>query len=320
MPNTKKNSDFKDIAHDENLIDEIIKMSNYNFDRLPMLEIIAERLATSLSSAIPQLSKSTCDVSLTKLDYLPMHQAISDFPSQAFYCVGESASLDGQLLLALEVSTVLTTMDLCFGDISDDGTDDSDREITAIEKSFSQRLLGLVLAELQNGLEFVGGTDLNIVKLTTDSDDVVVTQLANLCIRMVFEVIQVGKTGTIQIVIPYEMLDPLRSKLGRIHFGEQNDESNSTWQVSITGQIERAEIEVEVELTTIALSIQHAMNWQVGDKLDLGIKDDHEATVRLDGRRAFTAELGQRTAGNVALKITNIIQEGPEKNEHFDHH
>ncbi|MCP3877401.1 MAG: flagellar motor switch protein FliM, partial [Sulfitobacter sp.] len=58
------------------LIDEIIRMSDFTFDRLPMLDIIGDRMVENLSVALPDLMRAMCEASLASLDYIPMGKVI----------------------------------------------------------------------------------------------------------------------------------------------------------------------------------------------------------------------------------------------------
>ena len=48
------------------VIDEIIRMSDFNFDRLPMLDIIGERLADALTAVLPDVTGVIVEASLNR--------------------------------------------------------------------------------------------------------------------------------------------------------------------------------------------------------------------------------------------------------------
>lgn len=291
----------------ENLIDEIIRMSDFSFERMPMLEIIGERMASTLSEVMSELSGSTCETKLSQIDYVAMWQALENMPEPGFFAVCGEKDLDGQFLLAMNAPLVLTTMELMLGGKPSSSEAVPTRRPTAIERRFSSRIAEVVLSELQTsfGIAVEVEFELNSTKIEIEAP--VVTQPANLCVRMQFSLVQAGQVGDLQVVIPYEMLEPIRPKLNRVHFGERNDESSHTWQIALTEQIERANVELEAELTQITLPLHEIMNWRTGDRINLWIDENHGATVIFNGRRTFTAELGKRQSGNTAIKITQEI-------------
>jgi len=292
----------------ENLIDEIIRMADYAFERLPMLEIIAERAAQTLSDSFPTLSGALCEATFTSLDYIPMLQAIEEMPEAAFFAVCDGAPFEGRFLLALDSALVLTTMELMLGGSPSNDEAESTGGFTAIERRFSATLVDVVLAGLQTGFDIVADVALGMSTPTTDLEPTPVTQSANLCVRLNFNLVQAGQNGSLQVVLPYEMFGPLHAKLGHIYYGERSDAGNQAWRRLLVEQIERANVEVETELTTIKMSLNEIMRWKSGDQFNLWIDSSHEATVILNGRRSFFAELGKRQSGNTAIKITHKIE------------
>ena len=57
---------------EESLVDEIIRLSDFTFDRLPMLDIIGARLVENLSAALP------CPHSETRLFVKPQPRLLSE--------------------------------------------------------------------------------------------------------------------------------------------------------------------------------------------------------------------------------------------------
>ena len=72
------------------LIDEIIRMSDFSFERLPMLDIIGSRMADVWPAALSDLTRSVCEAALTNLEYLPLGQAIESFPDPILVAVAAS--------------------------------------------------------------------------------------------------------------------------------------------------------------------------------------------------------------------------------------
>ena len=294
-------------AQSGKVIDEIIRMSDFSFERLPMLDIIGERLADSISLVIPELTGVLCEASLNSLDYLPMAQASEALNMPSLLGVVAAQNLDGEVLIAMDATFALTAMELMLG-----GTPKGDMErqsdtFTGIEKGFGARLADAIAQELRRCLTMVGDVDLELDRVETDPDSAAVTQPANLCVRMRIAVGLAGRTGTIDVVIPYDALEPIRPKLGKIHFGEPNEDGNP-WKDQLSGQIERSTVELEAVLTDVALPIQQVMNWKPGATINLWIEEDHAATVICAETEMFKAVMGKRNNGNTAIRITEQIE------------
>lgn len=298
-------------AQSGNLIDEIIRMSDFSFERLPMLDIIGERLADAISVGMPELTGALCEASLNQLDYLPMAQATEGLPMPALLGVVVPANLDGEVLIAMDAPFSLTAMELMLGGHPKGDFERQSETFTGIEKSFGRRLANLISNELQRGLSMVGEVDLELDRIETDPDQAAITQPANLCVRMRIAAVMAGRNGTIDVIIPYDALEPIRPKLGKIHFGEPSDDGNP-WAEQLGGQIEKSTVELEAVLTNVQLPISQILNWKPGDTVNLWIEEDHEATVVCAEEEMFKALMGKRNNGNTAIRITEQISQDEE--------
>lgn len=82
------------------LVDEIIRQSDFTFDRLPMLDIIGARLVENLAEAFSDLTRTSCEASMVSLDYITMDQVAADVPIPVLMAVGIGKPFDGEILIA----------------------------------------------------------------------------------------------------------------------------------------------------------------------------------------------------------------------------
>jgi flagellar motor switch protein FliM len=307
-------------AQAETLIDEIIRMSEYSFERMPMLELIGERVASLLSESIAGISGSTCEASFLKLDYIAMWQALEAVPEPGFFMVCDDNLLEGTFLMAMDVPLVLTTMELMLGGNASAVDPNNTAPPTAIERRFSTRIAEVALSELRAGFRIAVEVDFELAGEAINNEAVAVTQPASLCVRLQFSLVQAGQVGNLQVIIPYTMLDPVRPKLRQVHFGERTDEANNVWQHSLSEQIERANVEVEAEFTRVCLSLNDILEWKTGDIFNLWVDENHEAKIIFNGKQSFNASLGKRQSGNSAVKITQVLKTEQEQNDDQDTH
>ncbi len=292
------------------LIDEIIKMSDFSFERLPMLDIIGERLADSLSVTLPDLTGVICEATLSHLDYLPMAQAVDGFPSLALMGVAEARSLDGGVLLVMDAQLVLTTLELALGG-SAKGAPTEATEFTAIERGFGSRLATVILGELSHAFSVIGDVQFAHDRIETDAESASITQPASLCVRMQLALLMAGRIGQLQVILPYDALEPIRARLGKIHFGERSDEGNP-WRNLLATQIENATVELEAVFAEVELPIQQVMAWKPGDTVPLWVEETHETTVFCAETPMYRAATGKRNNGNTAIRITEMLESEEE--------
>ena len=297
-----------------NLIDEIIRLSDFTFDRLPMLDIIGERLVENLSVSLPDLTRAICEASLMSLDYVPMGQIIDTLPSPVLLAISTGVPFEGEILLVIDRTLLLTATELMLGGSAKQIKEDETGEFTAIELGFGERVAAAILAELQRALSVVGSAELLLDRVETDPDSAAIVKNASLCARMKFSVAMAGHVGILDVVIPYDALEPIRPALSKIYFGNRGEDQR-TWHDLISGQIERAHMDLEVVLAEEAIPIQKIMSWQPGDTIDFGIEEGEQATVVGADEPMFKVSLGKRNNGFVAVQITEKISNKEEQEE-----
>jgi flagellar motor switch protein FliM len=123
-----------------------------------------------------------------------------------------------------------------------------------------------------------------------------------------------GQTGVLDVVIPYDALEPIRPDLSKIYFGDRG-EGQSSWHDLIGGQIERAQMDLEVVLAEETIAIQKIMAWQPGDTINFGIEEGQDATMTCADAPMFKVSIGKRNNGFVAVQITEELSTRKEPEE-----
>lgn len=288
------------------LIDEMIRMSDFSFVRLPMLDIVGGRFAGFLPVVLSDLTNCMCEVSLNQLDYLPLGQAAAAFPDPTEIAVCASPLLDGDFLVVMDAPLIFACLETSLGGQLSGREVDTGERFTAIEHGFAKRLARLILGELRQSFAVIGDISPSLERLETEAESAAVTQPANLCIRLEFGL----KVGTqlcrLLIVMPYDALEPIRPQLSKVHFGERGDDENP-WQSVLTRQIETATVELEVVLSQFSMPMREIMSFKPGDRIELSAREDSESAILCSGTPLFHCVTGTRKNGAAAVRITEEI-------------
>jgi flagellar motor switch protein FliM len=302
-----------------NLIDEIIRLSDFSFERMPMLDIIGERLAENIAVAVPDLVRVNSEASLSALDYTPLAQVMESLPSPAIYAVCGGEPLEGEFLLVMDSTMLMAGLELMLGGEAKQLVPRETGDFTAIERGFGEKLAKLILEELERSFSVVTDSRFDLSAIETEIDALNVAQPASLCVRMKISVAMAGHTGEMDVILPYDALEPIRGVLGKIHFGERND-GGSVWRDQLSSQIERAHLELEAVFAEIEVPIQTIMDWSKGTTIDLFVEDGHEATITCANVPMFRAVLGKRNNGAAALQITEELEHEEEAENGRNNH
>ena len=107
------------------------------------------------------------------------------------------------------------------------------------------------------------------------------------------------------MVIPYVALKPVRDVLrSRVQTGDGNEESDKVWRVQLDDAVRDAELEIQILLGKMSMSLQALKTMQPGDVLPF--KKPESARAMIEDMPVFEVEVGAM-GSQVAVKITEAI-------------
>jgi flagellar motor switch protein FliM len=111
--------------------------------------------------------------------------------------------------------------------------------------------------------------------------------------------------GFIDMVIPYVALKPVRDLLrSRVQTGDGNEESDKVWHSQLTDAVRDAELEIQILLGKLSLSLQQLQTMQPGDVLPF--KKSESARALIEDMPVYDVEVGA-LGSQVAVKIVQAI-------------
>ncbi len=111
--------------------------------------------------------------------------------------------------------------------------------------------------------------------------------------------------GFIDMVIPYVALKPVRDVLrSRVQTGDGNEESDKVWRSQLADAVRDAELEIQILLGKLSLSLHQLQTMQPGDVLPFKKADSARAMIQ--DMPVYEVEVGA-LGSQVAVKITHAI-------------
>ncbi len=112
-------------------------------------------------------------------------------------------------------------------------------------------------------------------------------------------------SGFIDMVIPYVALKPVRDLLrSRVQTGDGNEESDKVWRSQLTDAVNDADLEIQILLGKLQLSLQQLQTMQAGDVLPF--KKPESARALIEDMPVYDVEVGAM-GSQVAVKIIQAI-------------
>lgn len=289
--------------------EEIIAQALVSFDRLPMLDVILERFATSVSGALGSHAGANTSTALTGLTYLPYAASLAHLPDPCLLAIAGVDGSGGGLAVAMDAGFLYAALEMMMGGRSGTAPAGERRSFTSIERRLGHRLAEVVLTDLSTSFSQVADIGFAVTRMETSAQLAAIGEAGSPCILAELDVTLNDRPGRLAVLLPLATLDPVRHLLKRVFFGEKLGTDHS-WRDHLTDRITASNVTLTSILHQLSMPLTDVLAWTAGTTLDLRIDADHEATVHCAGVPVFRGSMGRRKNGSVALRITQDLTDG----------
>ncbi len=297
-----------DITLNENSgIRAIIDSAMVSYERLPMLEIVFDRLVRLMTTSLRNFTSDNVEVSLDRITSVRFGDYLNSIPLPAILSVFKAEEWDNFGLFTVDSSLIYSIIDVLLGGrrgqtaIRIEG-----RPYTTIEVSLVKRMVELVLADAEQAFRPLSPVKFNIDRLETNPRFAAISRPANAAILVRLRIDMEDRGGTIELLLPYATIEPIRDVLLQMFMGEKFGR-DPIWEGHLATEIGQAEIGVDAVLYEAMLPLSQLMSLKVGDTLTLDLKADALVTVRCGDVTLTEGRMG-RMGDRVAVRVTKPLR------------
>ena len=268
--------------NDNSGIRAIIDSAMVSYERLPMLEIIFDRLVRLMTTCLRNFTSDNVEVSLDRITSVRFGDYLNSIPLPAILGVFKAEEWDNFGLITVNSNLIYSIIDVLLGGrrgqtaIRIEG-----RPYTTIETNLVKRMIEVVLADAELAFKPLSPVKFNIDRLETNPRFAAISRPANAAILVRLRIDMEDRGGTIELLLPYATIEPIRDVLLQMFMGEKFGR-DPTWEGHLATEIGQAEIAVDAVLY----------------EAQLPLRADHEAR----SRRHADARAQIRRAGDRALR------------------
>jgi flagellar motor switch protein FliM len=285
----------------------IIDSAMVSYERLPMLEIVFDRLVRLMTTSLRNFTSDNVEVSLDGITSVRFGDYLNSIPLPAILAVFKAEEWDNFGLFTVDSSLIYSIIDVLLGGrrgqtaIRIEG-----RPYTTIETSLVKRMVEVVLADAELAFKPLSPVKFNIDRLETNPRFAAISRPANAAILVRLRIDMEDRGGTIELLLPYATIEPIRDVLLQMFMGEKFGR-DQIWEGHLATEIGQAEIAVEAVLYEAELPLKRLMTLNVGDTLTLELKPDALVTVRC-GDVALTEGRMGRVGDRVAVRVAKPLR------------
>jgi flagellar motor switch protein FliM len=293
----------------------IIERAKFSYARLPMLEVVFDRFALSLSQVLKTYLGAMTEVTLEKVDYLSCNDAVEGLPDPALVAVTEAQGWAGPMAVVVEPALLFAVIEITFGGRTVPGTPRNPRSFTAIEKRIGERLCEVTLEDLVRAFSKVSPTDFTISHLETNPRALLLGPPTSACVRMVMQIEAEERSGRMIFVLPNASFEPVNHVLGAAFTGGQLG-GDTGWRNKMTGMLGQTSVTLNALMGETRVPLRDVLAWVPGTVLDFGMQEEDPVTITCAEMPVAHAEVGRRKNGRMALKFTEKLYVDEELAEH----
>src|SRR5450631_2621037 len=292
---------------DNSGIRAIIDSAMVSYERLPMLEIVFDRLVRLMTTSLRNFTSDNVEVSLDRITSVRFGDYLNSIPLPAVLAVFKAEEWDNFGLFTVDSSLIYSMIDVLLGGrrgqsvIRIEG-----RPYTTIETSLVKRMVEIVLADAELAFKPLSPVRFNIDRLETNPRFAAISRPANAAILVRLRIDMEDRGGNIELLLPYATIEPIRDVLLQMFMGEKFGR-DSTWEGHLATEIGQAEISVDAVLYEARLPLRKMMNLSVGHTLTLDLKPDALVSVRCGDITLTEGRMG-KVGDRVAVRVAKALR------------
>ncbi|SEP06774.1 flagellar motor switch protein FliM [Rhodopseudomonas pseudopalustris] len=293
---------------DENSgIRAIIDSAMVSYERLPMLEIVFDRLVRLMTTSLRNFTSDNVEVSLDRITSVRFGDYMNSIPLPAVLCVFKAEEWQNFGLATVDSSLIYSMIDVLLGGRRGQAALRIEgRPYTTIETNLVKRLLQVVLADAEQAFRPLSPVAFSIDRLETNPRFAAISRPANAAILVRLHIDMEDRGGNIELLLPYATIEPIRGVLMQMFMGEKFGR-DQVWEGHLATEVVQAEISVDAVLYEAEVPLKQLMALQVGDTLPLDLRADALVAVRCGSVTLTEGRMG-RVGDRVAIRVTKPLR------------
>jgi flagellar motor switch protein FliM len=289
-------------------IQAIINSALVSYERLPLLEIVFDRLVRVLTTSLRNFTSDNVEVSLDNISSVRFGDYLNSIPLPAILAVFRAEQLDNYGLLTVDSSLIYSIVDVLLGGRRGTAAMRVEgRPYTTIERMLVKRLLELVLQDLGIAFDPVSKVDFTLDRLEINPRFAAIARPANAALLVKLRVDMEDRGGRVELLLPYATLEPIRELLLQMFMGEKFGR-DSIWEGHLATELWRTNVEVEAVLDELPMTLQDVMNLEIGQTLLLNVGPEARIELRCGGVGLLSGRMG-RIGHQVAVRVENQLRD-----------
>lgn len=288
------NDEEEDYRPQKNGVRAILNSSMVSYERLPMLEIVFDRLIRLMATSLRNFTQDNVEVSLDSIESMRFGEYIDSLTLPTLLNVFKAEEWDNYGLMSLDSSLIYSMVDVLLGGRRGTAAMRIEgRPYTTIELNIVKEMIQLILADLSTAFDPITSVNFAFDRLETNPRFATISRLSNAVIVAHLRVDMEDRGGKIDLMIPYATLEPVRELLLQMFMGERFGR-DTIWENHLMSQLWETEVEVSALLSETTIKLGEMSAWEKGSFLPLDIPTHQKVTIVCGDVPLITGDMGRK--------------------------
>jgi flagellar motor switch protein FliM len=281
---------------------QIVGAGFVSYERLPMLEIVFDRLVRVLSTSLRNLTNDNVEISIEKIMSLRFGDYMNAIPMPAMLTVFQACEWDNYGVMVADSALIYAIVDVLLGGRGGAAPEGMEgRAYTLIERGLVERVAGQVLADLSVAFEPICKIHFRLDRTEINPRFAAISRPSNAAMLVRLRLDMEGRGGCIEIVLPFATLEPVRDLLLQQFMGERLGRDN-IWEAHLAEDLRETSIELDAVLGEQSMTLADMLDLKVGSQIVFATSAEDPIQLRCGWMPMFTGRTGNRR-GHIAVQI-----------------
>src|SRR5882757_9191426 len=302
-----------DQVQDKSGVRAIINSALVSYERLPMLEIVFDRLVRLMTTSLRNFTSDNVEVSLDSITSIRFGDYLNSIPLPAILAVFHAEELDNYGLFTVDSNLIYSIVDVLLGGRRGSSAMRIEgRPYTTIERTLVQRMIEVIMQDMCAAFEPLAPVNFSLDRLETNPRFAAIARPANAAILVKLRIDMEDRGGRTELLLPYATLEPIR-KLLLQQFMREKFGRDSIWESHLATELWATRVEIDAILDEQTMPLNKMMNLEVGQTIMLNAGPESPIELRCGGVPLLKGRMG-RMGSSVAVHIEGAIKRANTSN------
>ena len=292
---------------DKSGVRAIINSALVSYERLPMLEIVFDRLVRLMTTSLRNFTSDNVEVSLDNITSIRFGDYLNSIPLPAILAVFRAQQLDNYGLFTVDSNLIYSIVDVLLGGRRGTAAMRIEgRPYTTIERTLVQRMTEVILQDMCQAFEPLAPVTFALDRLETNPRFAAIARPANAAILVKLRIDMEDRGGRTELLLPYATLEPIRKLLLQQFMGEKFGR-DSIWESHLATELWSTRVDIDAILDEQVMPLKKIMSMEVGQTMMLNANPDSKIELRCGGVPLLRGRMG-RVGSSVAVRVDEAVK------------